>query len=165
MLIRDYAFHLLGLPMGTTKPKIDDMSPLMVKIERRLNASSSLLSLSGRLQLINSVITPITTYAMCTLKLRKGVLEQIDRARGQCLWRGNDTEKKSGNLVAWSMVQMPKEKGGLGVLNLKFQNDSLLLKQLHKFYTKQDIPWVQLMWHTYYQQKVPHAAREIDSFW
>ena len=50
-------FTYLGLPMGTTKPKINDMSPLIVKIERRLNASSSLLSLSGRLQLINSVIT------------------------------------------------------------------------------------------------------------
>ena len=74
-------FTYLGLPMGTTKPKIEDMSPLIVKIERRLNATSSMLSLSGRLQLINSVITPTVTYAMCTLKLHKGVLEQVDRAR------------------------------------------------------------------------------------
>ena len=42
-------FTYLGLPMGTTKPKIEDMSYLMVKIERRLNGCSSLLSLSGRL--------------------------------------------------------------------------------------------------------------------
>ena len=107
---------------------------------------------------------PIMTYAMCTLKLHKGVLEQVDRARKQCLWRGNDTEKKGGNLAAWSMVQLPTQKGGLGVINLRIQNDALLLKQLHKFYTKQDIPWVNLIWQTYYQHKVPHAAREAGSF-
>ena len=74
-------FTYLGLPMGTTKPKIEDMSSLMVKIERRLNGCSSLLSLSGRLQLVNSALTPITTYTMCSIKLHKGVIDNIDRAR------------------------------------------------------------------------------------
>ena len=60
---------------------------------------------------------------------------------------------------------MPKTKGGLGVLNLRLQNDALLLKQLHKFYMKFDTPWVHLIWHKYYSNKVPHAAREIGSFW
>ena len=87
-------FTYLGLPMGTTKPKIEDVSPLMIKKERRLNATSSLLSLSGRFQLVNAVISPITTYAMCTLKLHKGVIEQIDRARKHCLWRVNDAKKR-----------------------------------------------------------------------
>ena len=34
----------------------------------------------------------------------------------------------------------PKEKGGLGVLNLRLQNDALLMKHLSKFYNKADIP-------------------------
>ena len=76
------------------------------------------------------------------------------------IWR-----KKVAILAAWSMVQLPKNKGGLGVINLRIHNGSLLLKQLHKFNTKQDIPWVNLIWQTYYQQKVPHAAREVGSFW
>jgi hypothetical protein len=63
------------------------------------------------------------------------------------------------------MVQKPKAKGGLGVLNLKWQNDWLLVKQLHKFYNKVDTPWVNLIWTKYYQNKVPHAAREVGSFW
>ncbi|CAO1939556.1 unnamed protein product [Urochloa humidicola] len=63
------------------------------------------------------------------------------------------------------MVQKPKEKGGLGVINLRIQNDALLLKHMHKFYTKRDIPWVKLIWSTYYIDKVPHAAREVGSFW
>jgi hypothetical protein len=65
-------FTYLGLPMGTTKPHIEDLSPLMDRVERRLSACSSLLSYSGRLQMVNSVITPTCLYAMCTLKLHRG---------------------------------------------------------------------------------------------
>jgi hypothetical protein len=60
---------------------------------------------------------------------------------------------------------MPKEKGGLGVLNLRLQNDALLMKHLSKFYNRADVPWVQLVWNKYYSAKVPHAAREVGSFW
>lgn len=59
----------------------------------------------------------------------------------------------------------PKEKGGLGVINLRLQNDALLLKQLHKFYNKEDVPWVHLVWDKYYVDKVPHTCREMGSFW
>jgi len=64
------------------------------------------------------------------------------------------------------MVLKPKVKGGLGVQNLRLQNDALLLKQLTKFYNKKDIPWVQQVWFKYYPNgKVPHATRETCSFW
>jgi hypothetical protein len=152
-------FTYLGLPMGTTKPKIEDLSPIMGIIERRLSACSSLLSPSGRIEMENSVITPTTTYAMCTTKSKKGAIGNIDRIRKQCIWRGNNTDKKGGNLAAWPLVIKPKNKGGLGVLNLRLQNDALLLKHLHKFYSRQDIPWVNLIWLTYYTDKVPHASR------
>jgi hypothetical protein len=112
----------------------------------------------------NLVITPTNTFAMCTLKIQKGVIDNIDRARKQCIWRGNNTDKKGGNLAAWPLVIKLKNKGGLGVLNLRLQNDALL-KHLHKFYSRQDIPWVNLIWTTYYTDKVPHASREVGSFW
>jgi hypothetical protein len=158
-------FTYLGLPMGTTKPRIEDLTPIMDRVQRRLSACSTWLSYSGRLQMINSAITPITTYAMCTIKLPKGVIENIDRARKQCLWRGNSEKKKGGNLVAWQMVMMPKDKGGLGIVNLRLQNDALLMKHLSKFYNHEDIPWVHLVWDKYYTNKVPHVARETGSFW
>jgi hypothetical protein len=158
-------FTYLGLPMGTTKPRIEDLAPMMNRVERRLSACSTWLSHSGRLQMLNSAITPITTYAMCTIKLPKGVIENIDRARKQCLWRGNSEKKKGGNLVAWPTVMLPKDKGGLGVINLSLHNDALLMKQLSKFYDKADIPWVRLIWNKYYVGRVPHATREMGSFW
>jgi len=95
----------------------------------------------------------------------KGVIENIDRIRKQCLWRGNAEKKRGGNLVAWESVQKPKDKGGLGVMNLLLQNDALLMKHLHKFYNQREVPWVQLIWYKYYQNKVPHTSREVGSFW
>jgi hypothetical protein len=158
-------FTYLGLPMGTTKPRIEDFTSMMDRVERRLSACSTWLSYSGRLDMINSTITPITTYAMCTVKLPIGVIENIDRARKQCLWRGNSAKKRGGNLVAWPTVMMPKDKGGLGIINLRLQNDALLMKHLSKFYDKADIPWVSLIWSKYYTNRVPHTAPEVGSFW
>lgn len=102
---------------------------------------------------------------MCSLKLPKTVIDTIDKFRKTCLWRGSDINAKGYNLAAWEMVTIPKNKGGLGVKNLYMQNDALLIKHLDKFYNKADIPWVHLVWDTYYSQKVPHLAPARGSFW
>jgi hypothetical protein len=67
--------------------------------------------------------------------------------------------------VAWSLAQRPKKKGGLGIKNLYLQNDALLMKQLHKFYSKEDTPWVQQVWFKYYANRAPHSHRVVGSFW
>lgn len=41
--IGSFPFTYLGLPMGTTKPRVEDFTPLMDRIERRLSACSSLI--------------------------------------------------------------------------------------------------------------------------
>jgi hypothetical protein len=57
------------------------------------------------------------------------------------------------------------ENGGVGVLNLRIQNEALLLKFLHKFYNKEDTPWVTILWKSYYEGKIPHAVDPCGSFW
>jgi len=163
--VGSFPFTYLGLPLGTSKPKIEEFAPLLDRVERKLSACSTLLSYSGRVEYINSVLTPTVNYAMCTFKLQKGVIEGIDRIRKQCLWRGNTESKRGGNLAAWPLVQRPMKKGGLGIKNLYLQNDSLLMKQLHKFYSKDKTPWVQQIWFKYYDNKVPHSQRARGSFW
>jgi hypothetical protein len=80
------------------------------------------------------------------------------------LWRGNtDTPKQS--LAAWPLVCRPKDKGGMGIINLAIQNKALLTKHLHKFYNKDVTPWVSLIWNTYYDGAVPHATILCGSFW
>jgi hypothetical protein len=73
------------------------------------------------------------------------VIETIDKYRKDCLWRGCDFKKKGYNLAAWKMVMKPKDKGGLGVIDLTLQNEALLLKQLDKFYNKKNVQWFNLI--------------------
>ena len=81
----------------------------------------------------------------------------------QCLWRGN-TDNPRQSLAAWDLVCRPKSFGGLGVLNLAIQNEALLLKHLFKFFNKVDVPWVSLIWDTYYASS-PQSTQICGSFW
>jgi hypothetical protein len=100
---------------------------------------------------------------LLSLKLPPGLIIQLDRIIRQCLWRDRDGPKQS--LAAWDLVCKPKDKGGLGIVNFSKKNDALLLKQLDKFYNKSGVPWVQLIWYSYYTSAVPHAERLCGSFW
>lgn len=103
---------------------------------------------------------------MCTLRLPPRIVEYLDKLRRTCLWRKQTKDGvKCSSLAAWDLVCQPKDKGGLGVLNLKLQNQGLLLKHLHKFYNKCDVPWVDLIWSAYYTDGVPHAMEVCASFW
>jgi hypothetical protein len=63
------------------------------------------------------------------------------------------------------MVTKPKLKRGLGVINLRRQNEALLLKNLHKFFNKEDLPWLKLLWSQYYANgQVPDQTKR-GSFW
>lgn len=64
------------------------------------------------------------------------------------------------------MVCDTKDNGGLGVLNLHTQNESLLHKNLHKFFNITDLPWVHLIWNQHYQNgRLPMPGSRRGSFW
>lgn len=62
-------FTYLGLPMGSTKPRVEHYGSIMNQTERRLASISCMLTQAGKLQLVNSVISSLPTYAMCTLQV------------------------------------------------------------------------------------------------
>ena len=104
----------------------------------------------------SAVLSSMPTFFMCTLKIPVTVIEQINKYGSYCLWRGSDINAKKPPKVAWKLVCQPKSNGGLGVLDLEVQNDALLLKNLHKFFNKADVPWVRLIWNNYYKHnKLP----------
>jgi hypothetical protein len=104
-------------------------------------------------------------HFLCSLQLQIGFTNQMDRIMRQCLWRDNIDGTPKPSLAAWEIICMPKEKGGLGVVNFQKQNAALLIKHLDKFYNHMDIPWVHLLWSAYYVGKVPHAENLCGSFW
>ena len=161
-----FLFTYLGLPLGVSKPKVIDCLPLVKKCELRLSATSAFFSQAGRLEVTNSIFTALPMYFMNTFKLHKTVVKQIDKYRKHCLWRGSDINAKTPPKAAWDLVRLPIKEGGLGVLNLETQNDALLLKNLHKFYNRLDIPWVHLILESYYSDaSLPTPSKRKGSFW
>lgn len=51
-------------------------------------------------------------------------------------------------MAAWKLVTRPKSEGDLGVLKISVHNETLLMKNLHKFFNRHNIPRVQLLWKT-----------------
>jgi hypothetical protein len=159
-------FTYLALPLGTTRPSVDDFLPLLNRNERRMMGISSLLSYAGRLIMVNSVLSALPTYYLGTLKLPVTMIHQIDKYRKHRLWDRGVIHRKGGCLVAWKKACLPKNQGRLGIINLRIQNTALLLKHLHKFCNHEIIPWVTLTWRCLYNSNVvPQLKRPVGSFW
>jgi hypothetical protein len=158
-------FTYLGLPLGLTKPKVIDFLPMVKRCESRLACTSALLSQAGRLEVTNAIFSALPMFTMCMFHLHKIVIKQIDKYRKHCLWRSSNINDKKPPKAAWEMVCLPKKGGGLGVLNLKTQNEALLLKNLHKFFNRMDIPWVHLIWESYYSSGSLPSQQRTGSFW
>jgi hypothetical protein len=82
------------------------------------------------------------------------------------LWRGSDDNNRINAKAAWPMVSRPKNDGGLGILDLKTQNEAILIiKNLHKFFNRTHIPWVHLVWEKRYANgRLPNHVKK-GSFW
>jgi hypothetical protein len=58
-----------------------------------------------------------------------------------------------------------KKEGGLGIINIRTQNEALLIKQLSKFFNKASLPWVSLIWERYYDNGQLPVMGKKGSFW
>jgi hypothetical protein len=74
-------FTYLGLPLGTTKPSIPELSPILTRMEKHLMDISRHLSYAGRPILVNSVFSALPTYCMCSLKLPVELLKKLINTR------------------------------------------------------------------------------------
>jgi hypothetical protein len=48
---------------------------------------------------------------------------------------------------------------------LRLQNDALLIKNLDKFFSRADLPWVKLIWSQYYANGPMSDSSKKCSFW
>jgi hypothetical protein len=66
-------FTYLGLPFSTTKPKKECFLPLIQCIQRRLPACTMYLNYGSKLRMLNSVLSSLPMFYLCSLKLYQWV--------------------------------------------------------------------------------------------
>ena len=91
-----------------------------------------MLSLGGRVTLLNSVLSAIPLYWLSIYKIPVAAKTSIDRIRKKFLWCGSSSTKKY-HLINWDIVCFDKDQGGLGVMDLSRINISLLAKWWFRF--------------------------------
>lgn len=135
-----------------------------MSVERKISVADTLLDYGSKLMFVNSALSSLLVYTMCSIKIPPKTVEHLDKLLRHCF--GTNKQKMGQNtrrllLGRWCAGQNPS----LGIVDIKVQNQALLLKKLFKSYNRFDVPWVKLVWNTYYNQEVPHASDSRGSFW
>jgi hypothetical protein len=84
--VESLPFTYLGLPLGTTRPSVADLMPLVSRLDKRLSRISSLMSYTEKLILLNSVINSLPMYAMCYIKVHVTIFIHFEKSGSQLLW-------------------------------------------------------------------------------
>jgi hypothetical protein len=142
----------LGIPIHYRRLRNAEWKLVEERLQKRLTSwKGKLLSVGGRLVLINSVLTNMVLYMLSFFEVPKGVLKRLDYYRSRFFWQG-DSEKKKYRLARWSIVCRPKEQGGLGIIDLEAKNTALLGKWLFKLLTEDGV-WQTLLRRKYLGSK------------
>jgi hypothetical protein len=131
----------LGLPLGAPFKAKSIWDDVVGKIERRLASWQRMyLSKGGRVTLIKSTLSNLTTYFLSLFLIPSSVASRIEKLHRDFLWGGLG-EKFKYHLVSWSTVCSPISEGRLGIRNLRIFNKALLGKWLWRYEHEREILW------------------------
>jgi len=120
-------FTYLGIPLFKGKPKAIYLRPVVDRIQSKLHAwKGRILTLMGRVQLVNAVISSMLTYSFHVYKWPASLLSEVAKLMRNFIWSGNCTQQKLCT-VSWAKVCQPKESAGLAVRDPAMVNKASLL--------------------------------------
>ena len=106
-----FPMSYLGIPIHYRRLTNNEWKQVEQRLEKRLSSwKGKLLSVGGRLVLINSVLSNMVLYMLSFFQIPKGVLRRLDYFRSRFFWQG-DNEKKKYRLAKWSVLCRPKDQG------------------------------------------------------
>lgn len=118
----------LGMPLGAKSRSISIWEPLVERFRRRLAVwKRTYLSKGGRLVLLKSTLSSLSVYMMSLYLMPMTVALELEKIMKRFLWGTRDGDKKF-HLVAWDVVCLPFEEGGLGLKRIREFNIALMCK-------------------------------------
>jgi hypothetical protein len=137
--------NYLGLPLHVKKLRKEDFQILFDKIRARLAMwRTHMLTQSGRLILVQSVLSAIVIFHLMSLEPPPWLLKAIDKIRRAFLWKGTDSVNGGQCLVNWKANCHPKINGGLGILNLDHMSSAMRVRWAWNLRAGNLKPWCTL---------------------
>ncbi|KAA3487461.1 Retrovirus-related Pol polyprotein LINE-1 [Gossypium australe] len=120
--------HYLVVPLFHDKVTNSTLNFVVERVRNMLSSwEASQFSLAGRATLAQSVLLSIPSYFMQTMMVPKGVCDEIERIVRKFVWGVHNGSSKTA-LVSLDLMCRPKSHGGLGLIQLKDQNTSFMMK-------------------------------------
>lgn len=128
----------LGLPEHFDRKRRDLFASIVDRIHQKaVSWSSRQLSTAGRTTMLQSVLSPIPSFAMTCFELPVGLCKRIQSKLTKFMWNSKEGERKIC-WTAWDKLTLPKQLGGLGFRDIQALNQALLAKVGWKIITKPD---------------------------
>lgn len=134
-------FTYLGVPLFKGRPKAIYLQPIANGIKTKLSTWKGLMvSIMGRVQLVNSVINNMLIYSfhIYSWPVPVSLLKNVDKWIRNFVWAGDINTKKMVT-ITWKKVCLPIEEGGLGLKSIQTINRAALLKLSWDFIHSQSI--------------------------
>lgn len=139
----------LGMPTLTSRVTKATYAHLCEKMDRRLAGwKSKYLSLAGRITLAKSTFNTLATYSMQTAKIPRTICDSLNSRTKRFIWGGTEDTRKI-HLVSWETLQLPREKGGLGLRSSHQANAAFLTKLGWRVLAKPQALWSRVLRHKY----------------
>jgi hypothetical protein len=114
-----FPINYLDLPLPTKQLCKVDFQPQIDKAASKLSTwYSRNLTQAGRVSLTKSVLSSQLVYLLTVIKPPQEVMDDIDKLRRCFLWAGDKASSWGKCKVNWIRTTLPKDCGGLGVLDL-----------------------------------------------
>ncbi|XP_057957183.1 uncharacterized protein LOC131150472 [Malania oleifera] len=145
MCFGEFPIRYLGVPLLSSRLTYLHYSPLVNRISDLLKVwPRNTLSYVEKLEIINSIIRGVECFWLAIFPIPLNVLNEIVKLCRVFLWNG-----RRKPLVAWQDICLPKDEGGLGVVDLKSWNMALLTRALWNIHAKKDSLWAKWIHHNY----------------
>jgi len=111
--------------------KVSICQPLADKVKLKLASwKGKSLSMMGRIQLVNTVITGFLAYSFNMYKWIISLLNQFEQWCRNFIWTSDILKKKGIVTVNWDMICSPLDNGGLKIINLQHEKMHIFLSLL-----------------------------------
>jgi hypothetical protein len=143
--LQEFPTKHLGAPFSLTRISRNDEHRIVDNVAAPIPAwKGGLLTTVGRALLAQSTLSAIPVHVSICCCLSAWATEEIYRRRRAFMWEGTDTVSGGSCQIAWPIVCVPKDHGGLGLLDLRILGYALRLRWEWMRRTEPNSAWAAL---------------------